>query len=137
MEEVNTNSNSTIVESVQEQENEKILENIEDDAVPDSTDNTNKDTTVINENNTNKNFLNDNDSQLNKNSNITKNKDEIKTQICPISYIAKRYIAVDFKGFGIQVNLDGIKIDENAKKIELEYQSDIGSPQFKFWIKKD
>lgn len=131
MEETNTNLNNIINETVQEKENEETLENIQDDTILDSTEDTNE------KDNSNKKFLNDNDSQVSKEFNVTENKNEIKTQICSILYIAKKYIAVDFKGFGIQVDLDGIKIDENAKEIEVQYQSEIGKADFKFWVGKN
>lgn len=61
---------------------------------------------------------------------------EVKTEICKIKYIKNNKVAVTFKGYGIMVDLGDIEIDNNKKTIAIQYTSDIGKSDFKYWIEE-
>jgi hypothetical protein len=56
---------------------------------------------------------------------IVSNKIEIKTEICEVLWVKNNRIAINFKNYGIII--DGIT---DKKYLEVQYISDIGSPDF-------
>ena len=60
-----------------------------------------------------------------------------KTEMCRILYVKPNVLAFDFKGYGIHISTDHI-LDQDIipkKFIEVEYESDIGKPDFKYFVK--
>lgn len=61
---------------------------------------------------------------------------EEKEEICRVLYTTLTKIAIDFKGFGIEVPItEDIKTDSNLKEIKIYYTSDIGQADFKHYLK--
>lgn len=59
-----------------------------------------------------------------------------KEETCKILYINSLKMAINFKGFGIEISLEpNIEIDKNLKEIKVYYTSDIGKPDFKYYLK--
>lgn len=60
-----------------------------------------------------------------------------KTEMCRILYVKPNILAFDFKGYGIHISTDHVLDQEIIPKkfIEVEYESDIGKPDFKYFVK--
>ena len=60
-----------------------------------------------------------------------------KTEMCRILYVKPNVLAFDFKGYGIHISTDHVLDQEIIPKkfIEVEYESDIGKPDFKYFVK--
>lgn len=60
-----------------------------------------------------------------------------KTEMCRILYVKPNVLAFDFKGYGIHISTTHILDQEIIPKefIEVEYESDIGKPDFKYFVK--
>ena len=59
-----------------------------------------------------------------------------KEETCKVLTIATTKIAVDFKGYGIEIPItEDIEIDANTKEIKVFYTSDIGKADFKYHLK--
>jgi hypothetical protein len=61
-------------------------------------------------------------------------KDDYKIEQCKVFFIKNNLIAIDFKGYGIQINIKDLNMDLIDKFIEVKYTSDIGKPDFHYWI---
>ena len=60
-----------------------------------------------------------------------------KLEMCRILYVKPNVLAFDFKGYGIHISTDHVLDQEIIPKkfIEVEYESDIGKPDFKYFVK--
>ena len=60
-----------------------------------------------------------------------------KIEMCRILYVKPNILAFDFKGYGIHISTEHILDQEIIPKkfIEVEYESEIGKPDFKYFVK--
>ncbi|WP_297419534.1 hypothetical protein [Clostridium sp.] len=61
-------------------------------------------------------------------------------EVCPINYIdnVNHIASVNFKNYGIFISLtENVKLNPNDKTIKVFYESDIGMPNFKYWIEEE
>jgi len=71
----------------------------------------------------------DEDTENDKKEEIIAFKQEIKEENCKVIWIKQNSFSIDFKGYGISFDLDvGEKVSEYIK---IQYESEIGKPDFK------
>jgi hypothetical protein len=56
-----------------------------------------------------------------------------KSEECKILWIKKKSIAVDFKGYGFEILTDK-EIDTSLKTINVFYEGELGTKDFKLYI---
>lgn len=56
---------------------------------------------------------------------------EYQTEICSVIWIKNNNLGINFKGYGITLELPSSTILNNGN-ITIKYESDIGNPDFKF-----
>jgi hypothetical protein len=58
---------------------------------------------------------------------------QFKIETCKVVYVKDTMYAIDFKGFGISIQTNGSLIDKEkiGNYIEVQYESEIGLPDFK------
>jgi hypothetical protein len=61
----------------------------------------------------------------------------LKVEMCKVLYVKPNILAFDFKGYGIHISTEHLLDQEiiPTKFIEVEYESDIGKPDFKYYLK--